>query len=211
MPNTRANVEVLISHLHVMTLGSLVVIARHAHRAVALHHGDPAARLGVRHPHGVLHRGPFDREVRDGDAARAALVHAPDAVARFRDGQQRRGRVHQPPFTCSSFFTAVTPLTFLATASARCLVSSESTRPLSVTTPLSLSTLMLRSVLRPTLFASAVCTLLVSAASPASWLFFWRPSSATWSLLLSVGWASTGEAASRAESKRAMRVMVFPP
>src|SRR5258708_33858497 len=167
MPNTRANVEVLISHLHVMTFGSLVVIARHAHRAVALHHGDPAARLGVRHPHGVLHRAPFAREVRDGDAARAALVHAPDAVARFRDGQQRRGRVHQPPFTCSSFFTAVTPLTFLATPSARCLVSSESTRPLGVTTPLPLSTLVLRSGFGPPFFAGAGCTLLGSAGPPA--------------------------------------------
>src|SRR5438067_4849568 len=192
MPKTSANVEVFISHLYVMTLGSLVVVARQAHRAVALDHGDPAARLGERDTHGVLHRTPFAREVGDGDAARAALVDAPDAVARFRDGQQRRGRVHQPPFTRSSFFTAVTPLTRLATASARCLVSSESTRPLSVTTPLSLSTLIARSVFRPTSLASAVCTLLVSAASWASWLFFSRPSSVAWSLVFSVGCANAG-------------------
>src|SRR2546428_6765814 len=172
----RAKVDVFISNLG-MSIGSLLVIARRAHRAVALDHGDAAARLGERHAHRVLHRAPLAREIRDGDAARAALVDAPDAVARLADRQQRRWRFHQPPFTRSSFFTALTPLTRLATASTRRFVSSESTRPLSVTTPLSLSTLMLCSVRRPTSLASAVCTLVVSAASCASSLFFWRPSS----------------------------------
>src|SRR5438552_11360231 len=207
---TRANVDVFISDLDLVIAGSLLVIARRAHRAVALDHGDSAARLGERHAHRVLHRAPFAREIGDGHAARAALVDAPDAVARLGDGQERGGRFHQPPFTCSSFFTAVTPLTFLATASARFLVSSESTRPLSVTTPLSLSTLMRYIVRRPTSLASAVCTLVVSAASCASSLFFWRPSSVAWSLVLSVGCANAGNAASRAERNRAMR-FIGPP
>src|SRR5438094_5373526 len=176
MPKIRAKVDVFISNLG-MSIGSLLVIARRAHRAVALDHGDAAARLGVRHAHRVLHCPPLAREIRDGHAARAALVDAPHAVARFGDGQERGGRFHQPPFTCSSFFTTVTPLTRLATASARFLVSSESTRPLSVTTPLSLSTLMRYIVRRPTSLASAVCTLVVSAASLRTSLFFSRPSS----------------------------------
>src|SRR6266850_3196952 len=208
MPAMRANVDVFISHLDVMTVGSLLVIARRAHRAVALDHGDAAARLGERHAHRVLHRAPFAREVRDGHAARAALVDAPDAVARLGDGQERRARSHQPPFTCSSFFTAVTPLTFLATASARFLVSSESTRPFSVTTPLSLSTLMAVRVFRPTSLASAVCTLLVSAASFASWVFLARPSSVAWSFVFSC--AKAGKLARRAESTRAVR-FIGPP
>src|SRR5438874_2070716 len=140
MPKTRANVDVFISHLDVMTFGSLIVIACRAHRAVALDHGDAAARLGERHAHGVFHRAPFAREIRDRHAARAALVDAPDAVARLAHGKQRRWVFHQPPFTCSWFLTAVTPPTRLATSSARRLVSSESTRPLRVTTPSSLST-----------------------------------------------------------------------
>src|SRR5207237_8874914 len=115
--------------------------------------------------HRVLQRAAMAREIRDRHAARAALVEAPDAVARLGDGQERRRRFHQPPFTRSSFFTALTPLTRLATASARCLVSSESTRPLSVTTPLSLSTLMRYIVRRPTSLASAVGTLAVRAAA----------------------------------------------
>src|SRR5712664_3879936 len=113
MPAMRANVDVFISYLDVMTVGSLVVIARRADRAVALDHGDAAARLGERHAHRVLHRTPFAREIRDRHAARAALVDAPDAVARLGDGQERGGRFHQPPFTCSSLFTAVTPFTRL--------------------------------------------------------------------------------------------------
>src|SRR5438552_16912022 len=192
---TRANVDVFISDLDLVIAGSLLVIARRAHRAVALDHGDSAARLGERHAHRVLHRAPFAREIRDGHAARAALVDAPDAVARLGDGQERGGRFHQPPFTCSSFFTAVTPLTFLATASARFLVSSESTRPLSDTTPLSLSTLMRYIVRRPTSLASAVCTLVVSAASLRTSLFCSRPSSVTWSLLFCC--AIAGKEASR--------------
>src|SRR5436189_640934 len=158
MPMMRANVDVFISYLDVVLARALFVFARDAHRAVALDHRDAAARLGQRHTHGVLHCAPFAREVGDGDAARAALVDAPDAIARLRHRKQRRGGFHQPPFTCSSFFTAVTPLTRFATSSARRLVSCESTRPLSVTTPLSLSTLMLYIVRRPTSLASAVCT-----------------------------------------------------
>src|SRR5438067_11653256 len=133
MPKTSANVEVFISHLYVMTLGSLVVVARQAHRAVALDHGDPAARLGERDTHGVLHRAPFAREIGDGDAARAALVDAPDAIARLGDRKERR--VHQPPFTRNSFLTSETPRTRRATSAARFLVSCESTTPFSVTMP----------------------------------------------------------------------------
>src|SRR6267142_1882739 len=179
MPKRSAKVDVLISDLDGVGVGSLLVVARDAHRAVALDHRDAAARLGERHAHRVLHRAPFAREIGDGDAARTALVDAPDAVARLRDGEERRRRLHQPPFTWSSFLTAVTPLTCLATASTRRFVSSESTRPRRVTTPLSLSTLMSLRVRKPTSLASAVCTLVVSAASCASSLFFWRPSSVT--------------------------------
>src|SRR6267143_958626 len=177
MPKIRAHVDVFISHLDVVTVGPLVVVARHTDGAVALDQRDAAARLGERHADRVLHRPPLAREVGDGHAARAALVDAPDPVARLRDREEWGGRFHQPPFTCNSFLTAVTPLTRLATSSTRRFVSSESTRPLNVTTPLSLSTLMLLSVRRPTSLASAVCTLVVSAASFASSLFFWRPSS----------------------------------
>src|SRR6266446_5099734 len=59
MPAMRANVDVFISHLDVMTVGSLLVIARRAHRAVALDHGDAAARLGERHVHLAGERGVF--------------------------------------------------------------------------------------------------------------------------------------------------------
>src|SRR5258706_16119675 len=107
MPNTRANVEVLISHLHVMTFGSLVVIARRAHRTVALHHGEPAARLGARHPHGVLHRAPFAREVRDGDAARAPLLTAPGSVTLFRDRQHGAARSQPSRLTRFLLFLTV--------------------------------------------------------------------------------------------------------
>src|SRR5438309_5955006 len=108
---TRANVDVFISDLDLVIAGSLLVIARRAHGAVALDDGDTAARLGVRHAHRVLERAPLARKIGDGDAARAALVHAPDAVARFGDREQGSGRGHQLPLMRSSFFTALTPPT----------------------------------------------------------------------------------------------------
>src|ERR1051325_9490561 len=187
-----ANVDIAMLDLDLMILGSLFVIARQPHAAIALDERDPTARLCQRHAYGVLHRAPFAREVRDGDAARPALVHAPHAIARLKHRKQRR--VHQPPFTRSSFLTALTPLTRLATSSARRLVSSESTLPFSVTMPLSLSTLMLRSVFKPTLFMSAVCTLVVSVASLTNSLFFCRPSSVAWSFVLSCAQAGAAPA-----------------
>src|SRR4051812_14037503 len=182
MPKMKAKLDVFISHLDVRVV--VLVIARQAHGAVVLDDGDAVARLGMRHAHGMLQRAPLAREIGDGDAARAALVHAPHAIASFGDRQDRGGCRHQLPLMRSSFFTALTPPTRLATSSARRLVSSESTRPLSVTMPLSLSTLMLYIVRSPTSLASAVCTLVVSVASLASSLFFWRPSSVAWSLVV---------------------------
>src|SRR6476646_2438932 len=205
MPKTRAKVDAFMSDLHVVIVGPMVVVARKAHGAVALQHRDTAAGFGERDAHGVLHRAPFAREIGDGDAARAALVDAPDAIARLGDREERRRRVHQPPLTESWFFTCDTPLTCRVTSSARFLVSSESTTPLSVTTPLSLSTLIRRSVFRPTLFMSAVCTLVVSAPSRARRVFCWRPSSVAWSLVFSCD--SAGAAASRLQRMRMLRVM----
>src|SRR5436190_12228296 len=188
-------------------VGLLLVLAREAHRAVALDEGDAAAPLGMRHAHGVPQRAELAREVGDGDAARAALVDAPHAVARLGDRKERCRSFHQP-FTCSSFFTEFTPLTRFATSSARCLVAGESTLPFSVTTPLSLSTLMLYMVRMPTSLASAVCTLVVRVASPTYSVFFWRPSSVTWSL--DFCWPNTGVAARMADVKSAVRFMGPP-
>src|SRR5205085_9820736 len=157
-------------HFHVIRIRLLPVLAAQAYDAVALDYSHAAAMLRSCHAYRLLHRAPFAREIGDGDAARAALVHAPDAVARLGDREERR--LHQPPFTRSSFFTWVTPRTRRATSAARFLVSCESTTPLSVTMPLSLSTLMRRSVFSPTSFMSAVCTLAVSAASTAKRVFF---------------------------------------
>src|SRR5919109_1182194 len=146
MPAASAKVEVFIRRLllglYFAIVCALRIIARNAHGAIALDERDAAARLGMRHAHRMLQRAPFAREVGDGDAARAALVHAPDAVLGLGHREQRG--IHQPPFTRSSFFTSVTPLTRRVTASARCFVSCESTTPFSVATPLSLSTLMRR-------------------------------------------------------------------
>src|SRR6266404_94929 len=105
MPASSANLDVLMGglllKLYLVVLGALRVIAREAHGAVALDHRDAAAPLRMRHAHCMLERAPFAREIGDRDAARAALVHAPDAILRFCHGQQRR--VHQPPLTRSSF------------------------------------------------------------------------------------------------------------
>src|SRR6478609_10353166 len=127
------------------SFGPLLIVTGQAHGAVALDHRDAAPALRMRHAHGVLQRAKLARKVGDGDAARAALVHAPDAVARLGDGKERGRSVHQP-LTWSSFFTELTPPTRFATSAARCLVASESTLPFRVTTPLSLSTLMLYMV-----------------------------------------------------------------
>src|SRR5438067_1415475 len=203
MPKTRAKVDAFISDLHVKFVCAVIIIAREAHGTIALEHGDPAAGLRQRDAHGMLYRAPFARKIGDGDAARAALVHAPDAVARLGDREERG--LHQPPFTRSSFFTWVTPRTRRATSAARFLVSCESTTPLSVTMPLSLSTLMRRSVFSPTSFMSAVCTLAVSAASTAKRVFFCRPSSVAWSLVFSC--AAAAAAASSAQRTMAVRFM----
>src|SRR3954463_12746619 len=210
MPKTRAKVDAFMSDLHVGIVEPVVVVARKAHGAVALQHGDPAAGLGERDAHGVLDRAPFAREIGDGDAARAALVDTPDAIARLGDREERG--LHQPPLTESSFFTCDTPLTRRVTSSARFFVSSESTTPFSVTTPLSLSTLIRRSVFRPTLFMRAVCTLVVSAPSRARRVFCWRPSSVAWSLVFSC--ASTGAAlrsAPRTTMRTTMLSFMTPP
>src|SRR3989442_2414368 len=99
-----------------------------AHRAVALQHRDAAAALGLRHAHGVPHRAPLVGEIRDRDAARTALVDAPDSVLAQRNREQRGdGTSHQPPRTWISFLTVATPSTFLATSSARRLSSGLST------------------------------------------------------------------------------------
>src|SRR3954469_19349095 len=207
MPKTRAKADAFMSDLHVVIVGPMVVVARKAHGAVTLQHRDTAAGLGERDAHGMLHRAPFAREIGDGDAAPPALVDAPDAIARLRDRQERR-RVHQPPLTESWFFTCDTPLTRRVTSSARVFVSSESTTPFSVTTPLSLSTLIRRSVFRPTLFMSAVCTLVVSAPSRARRVFCWRPSSVAWSLVFSC--PSTGAAPRSAHRTMMLRFMTPP-
>jgi hypothetical protein len=57
--------------------------------------------------------------------------------------------------TRRSFFTDLTPSTFFAISSAFAFLSTESTWPLSVTTPLSLSRLRLVTVPIPTSEASA--------------------------------------------------------
>src|SRR5438067_6097657 len=119
-----------------MGVRSVVVFTRELDGAVSLQHRDTTAALGPGNPHRVLHRPPLAREVGDRDPARAALVHAPDDVARLDDRKKRGGgwrRRHFAPFTCSSLWTEFTPPTLRAVASARRFVSSESTRPLSVT------------------------------------------------------------------------------
>src|SRR5678815_6067992 len=74
-----------------MRVGTLVVVAAELNPAVALQHGDAAAALGARDAQRVLQRAPLAREVGDGDAARAALVDAPDAAARLGDREQCLG------------------------------------------------------------------------------------------------------------------------
>src|SRR5690242_17269799 len=95
MPKTRAKVRAFMSDLHVRIVGAVVVVARKPYGAVALEHRDPAAGLRERDAHGVLHRAPFAREIGDGDAARAALVDAPHAIARLGDRKKRL--LHQLP------------------------------------------------------------------------------------------------------------------
>src|ERR1051325_9538451 len=93
--NDDAFMEVSSLKLHLVMPGAPRVLALRAHAAVTLDERDAAARLCVRHAHGVLERAPLAREIRDRDTAWPALVHAPDAILGLAHRKERR--IHQLP------------------------------------------------------------------------------------------------------------------
>src|SRR5581483_3621623 len=146
---------------------------------------------------------------------------AEPAVDDAGDQAERAGRHDAFAAMESLFWTHATPATDCAVCCARCLVSSESTWPCSVTTPALLCTSMF-SVFSPTSFASAARTLAVIAASaPASFASAMPASSLCPGVcaedcdapalardsVFGLGWQPAARAAKRARSRNLMSVL----